>query len=110
WFADHPVKLEWFGARWVPGTIEREHDLMKTLTTSFKEVKKTEPIIEASPWGTDGGLLTNVGNIPTIVFGPGTTEVAHYPNEYIELNRMFEAAQIIAITILNWCGIANDKE
>ncbi|MDR4886092.1 peptidase [Fredinandcohnia sp. QZ13] len=108
WFEEHPVELEWFGARWVPGTIEPDHELMNLLKNSFKQVKGKEPIIEASPWGTDGGLLTAVGKIPTIVFGPGTTEVAHYPNEYIELERMFETAEIIAHTILAWCEVSED--
>ncbi|MFS0823290.1 peptidase [Bacillus sp. 1P02SD] len=108
WFEEHPVELEWFGARWVPGTIEPDHELMNLLKNSFKQVKGKDPIIEASPWGTDGGLLTAVGNIPTIVFGPGTTEVAHYPNEYIELERMFETAEIIAQTILAWCEVSEE--
>ncbi|MFS0863242.1 peptidase [Fredinandcohnia sp. 179-A 10B2 NHS] len=107
WFHEYPARLEWFGARWVPGTIDIDHELMNLLTTSYKQVKKVEPIIEASPWGTDGGLLTAVGNIPTIIFGPGTTEVAHYPNEYIELEKMFEAAEIIAHTILAWCEVSD---
>nr|WP_304214254.1 peptidase [Fredinandcohnia onubensis] len=106
WFQDHPVGLEWFGARWVPGTIDPDHELMNLLINQYKEVMGKEPVIEASPWGTDGGLLTAVGNIPTIVFGPGTTEVAHYPNEYIELERMFETAEIIAKTILAWCEVS----
>jgi acetylornithine deacetylase len=108
WFHEHPVELEWFGARWVPSTIDLDHELMKVVKDSYKQVKGKEPIIEASPWGTDGGLLTAVGNIPTIVFGPGTTEVAHYPNEYIELERMFEAAEIIAQTILAWCEVSEE--
>lgn len=110
WFEEHPVGLEWFGARWVPGTIDPDHELMNILKDSFKKVKGKEPVIEASPWGTDGGLLTAVGNIPTIVFGPGTTEVAHYPNEYVELDKIFEAAEIIAETILTWCEVSEDEE
>ncbi|MFD1738364.1 peptidase [Bacillus salitolerans] len=103
WFKDHPVELKWFGARWVPGTIDSEHDAMKVLSKHFTKVKNRAPIIEASPWGTDGGLFTQVGNIPTIVFGPGTTEVAHYPNEYIEIERVFDTAEIIANMIIEWC-------
>ena len=105
WFKDNPVTIEWFGARWVPGTIDLDHDLMKVLSSSFQTVMKKEPIIEASPWGTDAGLLTNVGHIPSIVFGPGTTEVAHFPNEYINLDRMFATAEIIALTMIEWCEV-----
>ena len=112
WFREHPIKVEWFGARWVPGTIKMDHELMTSLIAGYKKVRETDPIIEASPWGTDGGLFTKVANIPTIVFGPGVTEVAHYPNEYIDLERIFEYAEIIALTLINWCGIetTNNEE
>lgn len=105
WFAEHPVSLEWFGARWVPGSIELDHQFMSTLVTSYANVTGKEPVIEASPWGTDGGLLTRVGLTPTIVFGPGVTEKAHFANEYIEIDKVFEAAEIIALTIVEWCGV-----
>jgi acetylornithine deacetylase len=103
WFLHYPVELTWFGARWVPGTIDMEHEAMKVLTNSFEKIKQAKPVIEASPWGTDGGLFTQVAGIPTLVFGPGTTEVAHHPNEYIEIDKVFEAAEIFAQMIIEWC-------
>jgi acetylornithine deacetylase len=108
WFALHLPKLEWFGARWVPGTIDLEHELMNNLVSQFRRVLDRDPVIEASPWGTDGGLLNQVGNVPAIVFGPGVTEVAHYPNEYILLENVFNAAEIFALTILQWCGMEEE--
>lgn len=108
WFKQQPVILEWFGARWVPGAIETQHEFVTSLTSSYQNVMGEEPVVEASPWGTDGGLLTNVGATPTIVFGPGITEKAHFPNEYIEINKVFEAAEIIALTIVNWCGVEEE--
>lgn len=105
WFETHPPKLEWFGARWLPGAINIQHELIQMLSSNYNDVLKEEPIIEASPWGTDGGLLTNVGNTPSVVFGPGVTEMAHFSNEYIELEKIFEVAEIIALTLLDWCEI-----
>ena len=105
WFEEHPPKLEWFGAQWLPGSINIEHELMNTLASQYQNVLKREPIIEASPWGTDGGLLTKVGSTPSIVFGPGVTEMAHFPNEYIDLDNVFQVAEIIALTLIDWCGI-----
>lgn len=104
WFEEHPPVVEWFGARWVPGSVDPEHDLMRVLMEQYREVKQEEPIIQASPWGTDGGLLTQLGETPCIVFGPGITQVAHYPNEHIVLEHVFEAAEIIALTLIHWCG------
>ena len=109
WFKEHPPMLEWFGGQWLPGSIDLEHEWMNTLVYQYREATGEEPVIEASPWGTDGGLITEVGKIPTIVFGPGVTEVAHYPDEYIELDKMFQAAEIIACTLIQWCGV-NDRK
>ncbi|MFD0771609.1 peptidase [Bacillus sp. CGMCC 1.60114] len=105
WFIEHPVEIEWFGARWVPGELEEKHPLITTLKDNFMHIEGAEPIVEASPWGTDGGLFTQIANIPTIVFGPGETKVAHYPNEYIEIDKMIAAAKIIACTLLDWCEV-----
>lgn len=104
WFAQHPPGLEWFGAQWVPGSVDPDHPLMQVLIQQYREVKQEEPAIEASPWGTDGGLLTLLGETPCIIFGPGITQVAHYPNEHIVLEDMFAAAEIIALTLIHWCG------
>jgi acetylornithine deacetylase len=103
WFLENPPLVEWFGARWLPGNIEEGHPLQKILSESFRDVKKEDPIIEASPWGTDGGILSNVGNIPVVVFGPGITELAHDANEHIVLEEMLQASEIIALTIMRWC-------
>lgn len=110
WFVSHPVEVEWFGARWVPGSIEADSELVQTLKHNFHNITEQNPIIEAAPWGTDGGLFTQVSNIPMIVFGPGETKVAHYPDEFIDLDQMFLAAEIIACTLIDWCGVQNQHE
>lgn len=106
WLQKNPPTIEWFGGRWLPGNLEVDHPLMKTLGEGFQKVMNHSPKIEASPWGTDGGILSNISNTPVVIFGPGTTEVAHEANEYIDLKDMFEAAEIIAITLLHWCEVA----
>jgi len=104
WLKENPPIVEWFGASWLPGDLEIHHDLVRVLSESFTEVKSVSPIIEASPWATDGGILNKVGGVPVVVFGPGVTKMAHDANEYIELKDVFEAAEIIAIAIMKWCG------
>jgi len=110
WFAEHPVELEWYGARWVPGEVSEEHPLMGLLSEAYRTVCGSDPVIEASPWGTDGGLLTKLAETPAIVFGPGVTQVAHYPNEYIELEAVFQCAEILALTLIEWCGLSEEGE
>lgn len=106
WFKEHPVKLEWFGARWLPGEIATDHPLVYLLSENFTTVMGKQPEVEASPWGTDGGLLSQVAHTPSIIFGPGITELAHFPNEAIELKKITETAKIIATTVLEWCEVS----
>jgi acetylornithine deacetylase len=105
WLRGNPLKLEWFGGRWLPGSLENDHPLINELTKSFIEIKGNSPVIEASPWGTDGGILSTIGNTPVVVFGPGITETAHDANEHIVLEDMFAASEIIARTLLKWCEV-----
>ncbi|MBT2677843.1 peptidase [Bacillus sp. ISL-35] len=106
WLQENNPVLEWFGASWLPGDLDPEHELIRVISESYKGVKEQEPLIEASPWATDGGILSKVGGIPVVVFGPGVTQTAHQANEYIKLEDVFEAAEIIAMTLLEWCEIS----
>lgn len=110
WFAEHPVELEWYGAQWVPGSVALDHPLMEILQRQFVAVMGKQAVVEASPWGTDGGLLTLLAETPAIVVGPGVTAVAHYPNEYVELEDVFRCAEIFALTLIEWCGIAEGEQ
>ncbi|MED3563657.1 peptidase [Bacillus xiapuensis] len=107
WFRENPLQIEWFGGRWIPGSLESDHRLIKELSASFQEIIGEVPVIEASPWGTDGGILSSVGNTPVVVFGPGITETAHDANEHIVLEDLYVASEIIALTIMKWCGVSN---
>ncbi|MCM3664356.1 peptidase [Mesobacillus subterraneus] len=109
WLKENSPVLEWFGASWLPGDLDPEHELIEVLSESFINVKNSSPLIEASPWATDGGVLSKVGGVPVVVFGPGVTETAHQANEYIRLEDVFDAAEIIALSLLKWCGVSERK-
>ena len=103
WLKDHPVSLEWFGARWLPGEVAEDHPLVRIIGEHYSRMTGKELTIEASPWGTDGGLLNEVGKTPSIVFGPGETSVAHFANEYIAIDQMMLAAEMFVHIIIDWC-------
>lgn len=110
WFNSHPIDIEWFGARWLPGSIDINHVFLKILTEQYETVLGKSPEVEAAPWGTDGGLLTAVGNTPTVVFGPGVTKMAHQANEYIELAEVFRCAEVIVHTLIEWCNYEKEDD
>jgi acetylornithine deacetylase len=106
WFDKHPVKLEFFGAQWVPNAVNETHSFVELVKENFENLFQKKVKVEASPWGTDAGILGAAGGIPAIVIGPGETKVAHFPDEFIELEEMIKAARLFAITILKWCEVA----
>jgi len=103
WLREHPARLEFFGAQWVPNFVERDHPFVNTLIANFESIYNKKISIEASPWGTDGGLLGKVGGIPTLIIGPGETKMAHYPNEFVDLEEVILCSKLFANTILSWC-------
>lgn len=106
WLKEHQPKLEFFGAQWVPNAVADDHEFVHLVKENFQSVYGKPVRVEAAPWGTDGGLLGKVGNIPALVIGPGETKVAHYPNEFIDLKEMIAAAKFFARVIVNWCGVS----
>ena len=40
---------------------------------------------------TDGATIIPKKQIPFVIYGPGTIALAHQPDEYIELNSLYEA-------------------
>src|SRR5690625_3052834 len=107
WFKEHPATVAWGGIHLPPGGCDLDHPMLKILKEKYVDVENKEPIIAGSPWGTDGGLLTQAGGIPSIVFGPGTTSMAHFTDEYVELDKVFKTAEIIALSIIDWCEISS---
>ena len=64
------------------------------------EIRGSEP-----RFGMCSGLLEirffNKLGIPTLAYGPGNLEVAHGPNEYVDLKDVIECAAIYAVTALS---------
>jgi acetylornithine deacetylase len=57
-------------------------------------------------FATDAGWLQRLG-LDCAVFGPGTIEVAHKPNEHIPKAELARARELIAETVQRFCGEAS---
>jgi len=103
WMTENPATVEFFGGQWVPNSVDADHPFTQTVIREFTRHYGVEPKVEASPWGTDAGILGRGGNIPALVIGPGETRVAHYPDEFIDLQEVRLAAGLFARIIIDWC-------
>jgi succinyl-diaminopimelate desuccinylase len=69
-------------------------------------VSGKSPIVEAAPYFTDASALTPaLGDVPTVILGPGPTHMAHQTDEWCDCALIDEAAAIYEKLILSWCGL-----
>jgi succinyl-diaminopimelate desuccinylase len=58
-----------------------------------------------APYFTDAAVLKPaLGDVPTVILGPGEPQQAHQTNEYAVVARIEEAAAIYQALIHRWCG------
>lgn len=51
------------------------------------------------PYGTDGSVYAPLLGIPMVICGPGRAELAHQPDEYVEVPALLAAAEIYTLVI-----------
>ncbi|MDA4131264.1 MAG: ArgE/DapE family deacylase, partial [Thaumarchaeota archaeon] len=103
WLSKHPPQFEWIGF-WPAGEISPEHPICRSLSRGYEKVLNSKPKINGFPAPVDAPFLDQAG-IPTVIFGPGNLPQAHAENEYIEVEQLIRATKILALSVMDWCGI-----
>jgi acetylornithine deacetylase len=68
------------------------------------EILNKQIPVSGFPTGADARLLANIGNMPTIILGPGNIRRAHTENEFVELDQFHQSIELYAYIIANWAG------
>jgi acetylornithine deacetylase len=102
WLRDHPAEIEWWGGQFASGSTALDTQIMQSLTEAHGQIHKTNPEVYAAPYGSDLRLLSGIGCIPTVQYGPGDAGVAHAPNEYVTLNELRQTQQALTQVLVNW--------
>lgn len=83
--------------------VDRDEPIIHTLTSVGEKVLGASPPVYRGNISCDMRHLVNQGGIPTLVFGPGSWDLIHSPNEFIPLPAMLPCVQTLALTIYEWC-------
>jgi succinyl-diaminopimelate desuccinylase len=78
--------------------IPKDHPLVTTIAEKFKEITGKELFLGYDKSVCDSNFLVNIGNIPTITFGP-SGENMHQANEHGYMSQLKECAAIYLETI-----------
>jgi acetylornithine deacetylase len=106
WLRDHPVTVEWWGGQFASGRLPASSDLADRMAAAHTAVGGGPLTTSGAPYGSDLRLLSGIGGIPTLHYGPGDALLAHAPDESVPLAEVATAARALSLLVLDVCGTA----
>jgi acetylornithine deacetylase len=104
WLREHPLEMEWWGGQFKPAKVEVTDPIVQTVKAAYEETTGRQSVIAGVTYGSDMRHLVNVGNTPTVLFGPGDVRDCHRPNEAVLIEDLKTTVKALALTILRFCG------
>ena len=106
WLRGAPVTVEWWGGQFASGRLIEGTDLLELMTRAHAGAGGSRQETWGAPYGSDLRLLSDIGGIPTVQYGPGDARLAHAANEAVPLSDVVHAATALALLALEVCGPA----
>jgi acetylornithine deacetylase len=92
WLCANPVQVQWWGGQFAPGQVEADAPVSRLVSAAHAAVHGSAPAVHGVPYGSDQRLLTGIGGIPTVLYGPGDVRQAHAPDESVPV------AELVSVT------------
>jgi acetylornithine deacetylase len=94
WLRAHPPAFERFDVQFEPSEIDPAEPVVEAVRAALRARNRAdEP--KGATYGTDARHYVEAG-IPTLVFGPGDIEQAHFPDETVEWGEVLAAGGLFA--------------
>lgn len=109
WMREHPPVVEWIGGQFASAEVPRNEPIALTMERAHKRATGKDPVVRGVAWGSDMRLFTEIGKMPTIIYGAGDEHNIHCPDEYIDINDMLTTVESLAMMLVDWCGVASSS-
>lgn len=96
WLSAHPPEFERFSIQFEPAEVDPDERIVRALQSALRDRGLTDDP-RGVTYGADSRHYVEAG-IPTVLFGPGTIEQAHSPDETVEWDQVTAAAETMAET------------
>lgn len=91
--------------RVLPSMTDRDAPIVTSVARAVEEVMGRAPDFVVSPGTYDQKHIDRIGRLKNcIAYGPGILDLAHKPDEYVGIDDMIEAAQVMALSLQDLLG------
>ncbi len=104
WLAAHPVQVTWWGGQFAPGQVDADSAVARLVSDSHTRLQGSRPAVYGAPYGSDQRLLTGLGGIPAVHYGPGDVRQAHAPDESVAVQEMVDVTRTLVLLLATACG------
>lgn len=103
WLTEHPPKVEWVG--WDARASQMSpDDPLPQMVKGYATQRGYGPVqMTAFPGGNDDRWFRRQGKMPCICYGPQGGSV-HSIDEFCVIDSLPKTTEVLAMTILDWCG------
>jgi len=105
WLRDHPPRFERFSVQFEPAEIAVDEPVVEAVRAGLVAAGLPDVEPRGATYGADSRHFVAAG-VPAVLFGPGTIDEAHYPDETIAWAEVERAREAIAAAAVRF---ANDR-
>ncbi|KYH27150.1 putative metallohydrolase [Halalkalicoccus paucihalophilus] len=93
WLSDHPPCFERFSVQFEPAEISADEPIVRAVRDALDSAGR-DSTPRGATYGTDARHYIEAG-IPTVVFGPGSIQQAHFPDESIDWGEVSTGIELL---------------
>lgn len=105
WLCEHPPEIEWLGGQFAAAEVPSDAPICQALKRAHRQTTGQELKVEGVPYGADMRHFIRFGEMPCVMYGAGNVDVAHAPEEHINIEALLTATKTIACLLVDWCGM-----
>jgi acetylornithine deacetylase len=105
WLRENPVEVQWWGGQFAPGLTDEDAAIIATVKRAHTAVSARPQATWGTPYGSDLRLMTNMGGVPTVHYGPGDASLAHAPRESVPISELLTATRALTLITLGHCDV-----
>lgn len=105
WLRENRPDFQWWGGQFKSASIPVDDPIVQAVDEAFMDVTGSRPVYEGVTYGSDMRHLVNVGDTPTVLFGPGDVRTSHRPDEFVIVEDLKTTVKTLVLIILRFCGV-----